>query len=335
MATGTDVKDLEAAVAEVEAATAAVEANAPADLAKSLSDAIDRLERLEKGDFGDTAKAHNGNKADKSAPEGSGKVSGGYATPDSEEMEDGGKAKRSSNKAKPAKDAWGAANTEAKAAGDLGKGAMDEEEMPEEDDEDEDDEDKVRLDEAEKIAETKKSQAGVTEESIYKALTTGEGSDEYMQVVEASEAIAHQSAVFAKGFAAVSAQIEEGMKKINARIDKIEKSYAVLANGTATLLKSTAKQVEDLEVLKKTPVQPASGIVHTIVATEKSASSSTPWERGPLFKSIQTAMSKGDLDTDVGGRLLAKLDMTTPDKIWETLPESIRAKITGSNAGEK
>lgn len=309
----TENKELTAAIAEVEAATAAVEPVVEqSDLAKALGSAIDRLEALAKGDFGDTSKAHNGNALDKSAPTGSGSTSGGYPTADSEENKaDAGRVKASgkvhAKTAAPSKV--------------LTKGDTDED-----DDDDDDDESKkgLALEELQK-----KSQSEVTEDKILKNLTTGDGSDEYMQVVEASDAIAHQADVFAKAISDVSAQVAALSKSVHLRIDTLQKSQTTLAEGAAVLLKSQAQLTKDTEVLKKAPAIPASGIV--VIAPksgdDKSTTSPTLTE---LAKSVAKAIQAGTVHEEVGGRILAKLSSQSPDEVWKTIPQQVREAIGGA-----
>lgn len=295
-APATQIAKLEAATAEVEAATA--QPSEAEDLVKALAEA---LGRLEKGGFGDTAKAHNGNDTDKSSPDGDGKPSGGYASGDAEEKvsEAAGRVSASAK----VKTKTAAPPTE------LGKGATDEEEKEEDDEE----------------GKTRKSQAATTTDAIYKGLATGDGAEEYQQVVEASDAIAHQTDVFAKGFAALSTQVAELSKEVHARIDKMEKSQRASLDASMVMLKSQAKVVADTELLKKTPATPASGLVHTVIASAATGTTTAP--NGNLAKSIQKAMVDDRITVDVGSRLLAKLSSDTPDNVWKTLPETLKEAI--------
>lgn len=304
-------KELEAAIAEVAAAdeTVAPEQN---DLAKALGAAIDRLELLAKGDFGSTEKAHNGNSADKSAPTGNGKPAGGYASADAEANPDNAKERVSRSQ-----DVHQSVKAPATT---LNKGDVDEE-----DDEDEDEDEKKKKEAAEAMAF--KSQASTSEDKIFKNLTTGEGSDEYMQVVEASDAIAHQAEVFAKAIAAVSTQVAELSKEFHSRIDRLEKSQGALVEGATTLLKSQAQLVKDSEVLKKAPVAgPSSGIV---IVAPKGEAVKAP--QGQLAKSIAAAMQNGKVEVEIGARLLAKLSTQTPDQVWESLSAPLKEAIGGGN----
>lgn len=262
------------------------------------SEYADLIERLTKGDFGNTDEAHNGNELDKSTPMGEG--ASFKVQEDLEHNVDGAEArvKRSSR-----------VRTEVPAPPtNLNKSD----------------------DEADEDEEIMKSDDEINEEDIYGALVDGEGAEGYVPVAEASEAIQYLTDTFAKAFTHLSAQVSALSAELHDRVDGIEKSQSLIREAQAALLKSAAPvKAEPITKSLATPA-PASGIV--VVAPKAEETKKDAPTGGVLFKSITKAMQTNQIAPELGDRLLRLLDSQGPAKVWENLSSENREKIAAQAA---
>lgn len=257
------------------------------------SEYADLIDRLTKGEFGNTDAAHNGNELDKSTP--MGEPASFSVKTDPEKNVDGAEArvKRSAK-----------VRTEVPAPpANLNKSdEQDEDELVKADDE-------------------------ISEDDIYTELVDGEGAEGFVPVAEASEAIQFLTDTFAKSVSHLSAQVAALSKELHGRNEEVVKSMALIREAQAALLKSAAPE----PIKKSFGTVPASGVIVVAKSEEKDDKTKETPKIGTLMKSITAAMTRGDLETAVGDRLLRTLDSRGPAATWDSMTPATREKITAQN----
>ncbi|MHB1418290.1 MAG: hypothetical protein ACYCX4_01695 [Bacillota bacterium] len=146
----------------------------------------------------------------------------------------------------------------------------------------------------------------IDEEEIYKSLIENE---DYVQVVEASEAMAHLTDVMAKSISDVSEGVVANTQAIQ-----------VLAESMVTLMKAQASILEQLEGFSKQPAakQPHSGLV--ILNQPKGGE---PMAKSALF----SVLSKAVADKKLDGLYLSYFDTKKPEEILSLIPDGIKKDL--------
>lgn len=288
--------EAEMLIAAKKAEEAAV-VEAPAAETVEKSDYADLIDRLTKGDFGNAEAANNGNPDAKATPMGgAASFTAGVKTAADEERNVDGAEARVAASVKRSRGAQPPAPPT-----NLNKADEEEDDLIKADDE-------------------------IGEDDIYSELVDGEGAEGFVPVAEASEAIQFLTDTMAKSVSHLSAQVAALSKELHGRNDEIEKSMSLIREAQAALLKSNAVG----EPIKKSlATVPASGVVVIAKAEEKDDKKEAP-KSGALMKSITAAMTSGDVDTNVGSRLLRTLDTKGPAAAWDSMTTALREKIAGA-----
>lgn len=305
--------DVGAAVAK------AVDAPAPAsEVAASAASAGNPVEadyttlidKLTKGEFGNTDAAHNGNEQDKSTPMGEPASFAGNA-PDvaATEVNVDGADKRVRASVERSR---GSATPPPPT--NLNKAK----------DEDKDDDDDDERDERDERS-VRKSQDEISDEDIYNELLEGDGSEEFVPVAEASAAIQYLTDTMSKAISHLSTQVAAMSFELHGRVEGIEKSQAVLREATAALLKSQAGAAPMAKSMLAPA--PASGVTVILPKADDKPKAEAPTA---FAKSVTVAANEGRIDPEEAGKILLSLGSKDPATVWNNLSEKTRAKITGT-----
>jgi hypothetical protein len=296
--TNTVNDEIKAATDELAAATETAEVPAEETIVKSL---VGTIERLTKAGFGSWEAAHNGQPLDESAP--MGKASGAEMQPSTEAQENpagaAAKISNSTNRSRNRGDTAPVPTT-------LNKGKADED------------------------IEVVKSRDTLTQDKFYRALEE-DGSEDFIPVAEASDAITFLAETMAKAFEHLSAQIAATSVENEARYDEIQKSMSLQGDAILTLVKSakaTADIAKSHSATKPAPTaQPATGVVIVNTGGDTKSETTNPASRSALVKSISAAINDGRLDSEKGASFMQRIDTQGAQKVWETMPEDIRKVV--------